>query len=67
MKTDLWHRLLLTLSGLTAAAGGILLIGISGQSDYPLASFVALVFGFAFLRAAWSFLKRAIAGEVEPS
>ncbi len=67
MKTEFGHRLLLTLSGLTTAAGGILLISVSGKSEYPLASLVALVFGFAFLRAAWSFLKRAITGEVEVS
>ena len=67
MKTELWHRLLLTMSGLTVAGSGILLICVSGQSEYPLACLVALVFGFALLRAAWSFLKRAVSGETEVS
>ena len=67
VKKGLWHRSILTMSGLIAAAGGILLIGVSGQSEYPLACLVALVLGFAFLRVAWIFLKRAVTGEVEVS
>ena len=60
MKSEVLLRLGRFIAGLLSIAGGILLICVSGQSDYPLASLVALVLGFALLRLAWSFFKRAV-------